>query len=70
MKMSYYGVQVHFLKTRLGVFCLNCCHGQQMKRQDVTNQGCMFETMSRSVMSLFIKPFMLQQNDEHSINNV
>ena len=51
MKTSYYGAQVHCQRTRLGVSCVTCCHGQQMKRQDVTNQGCTFETMNRSVTS-------------------
>ena len=59
MKMSYYGAQVHCQNTRLGLSCLMCCHGQRMKRQDVTNHGCMFETTSRSVMSLFINLLML-----------
>lgn len=57
MKTSYYGAQVHCQKARLEVSCLKCCHGQQMKRQDVTNQGSMFETMNRSVMSFIYQSF-------------
>lgn len=54
MKMSYYGAQVLCQKTRLEVSSLKCCHGQQMRRQDATNQGCIFETMSRLVMNTIV----------------
>lgn len=57
MKTSYCGGQVYWQKTRLGLSCQTFCHGRQMKRWDVTNHGCMFEIVSRSVMSFIYQSF-------------
>lgn len=48
-RMSCYGAQVHCQRTRSAVSCRMYCHEQQVKNQEVTNWGSMFETMSRSV---------------------
>lgn len=53
MKMSCYGVPPYCQKARFEISCLKSSHEQQMKRQDMPNQGSMFEIMSRSVMSVY-----------------